>query len=128
MWSTLAKIVGGLMVVAISFGTTLHLLKRYSNKCISGDVIALNPPFGSFGEKTFITGTAVPDGDSSGQPLRSTLILCEDEKRLGPAHTLHVEIRAKGLGRYSHWGKDVIFSTSDNSDPNTNRRHYSYVP
>jgi hypothetical protein len=127
MWSTLAKIVGGLMVVAISFGTTLHLLKRYTNKCISGDLIPLNPPFKSFGEKAFVLAIQVPDGDSSGQPLRSTLILCEDERQLGPAHSLHADIRAKGLGRYSHWGTDVIFSTSDNADPNTNHRRYSYV-
>jgi hypothetical protein len=127
MWSTPAKVVGGLMVVAISFATTLHLLKRYTNKCISGDLIALSPPFKSFGGKAFVAGTQVPDGDSTGEPLRSTLVLCEDEKRLGPARSLHTDIRDKGLGRYSHWGADVIFSTSDNSDPNTNHRHYAYV-
>jgi hypothetical protein len=127
MWSTLAKVVGGLMVVAISFGTTLHLLKRYTNKCMSGDLVALNPPFGSFGGKAFIAGLQVPDGDSNGEPSRSTLILCEDERRLGPAHISHGDIRDKGLGRYSHWGVDMIFSTSDNSDPNSNHRRYAYV-
>jgi hypothetical protein len=127
MWSTLAKIIGGLMVVAISFAVTLHLLKRYTNICIGGDLIALKPPFKSFGEKGFIAGAQVPGGDSNEEPTRSTLILCEDEKRLGPVHSLHADIQSKGSGRYSHWGASVIFSTSDSSDPNTNHRYYSYV-
>jgi pectate lyase len=125
---TLAKIVGGMMVVAISFATTFHLLKRYTNICIGGNPITASAPFKSFGEKGFIAGVQVANGDSSGEPSRSTLILCEDEKRLGPAHSLHTDIRDKGLGRYSHWGAEVVFSTSDNSDPNTNHRRYSYVP
>lgn len=55
---------------------------------------------------------------------RSPLLLFEDGRPLGPAHTLHSEIRAYGMGRYSHWGSVLYFSASDNSDPNTNGREY----
>ena len=55
----------------------------------------------------------------------STLVLLEDGKPLGPAHTPHEEIRQKGQGRYSHWQQFVFFSTSDNSDPMTNGRKYT---
>lgn len=58
----------------------------------------------------------------------SDLLLFEDGKPLGPAHSAHQEIRDKGTGRYSHWGtRSVYFSASDNSDPKTNRRTYKVV-
>jgi hypothetical protein len=129
--STLSKILGGLVVIAVSFGITLFFLQRSSRvvaDCESDELIALKPPFGSYGGKAFVAAFQVPDGDSNEQPTRSTMVLCEDQKRLGPGHTSHNDIRAKGLGRYSHWGFDVVFSSSDNSDPNTNHRRYSYLP
>jgi hypothetical protein len=64
--------------------------------------------------------------DSSDNLMRSPLELYEDGKLIGPAHSAHVDIRDIGLGRFSHWqGIGLIFSTSDNSDPNTNGRRYS---
>ena len=65
---------------------------------------------------------ALPDGE--GNPTASRLRLLENSKRLGPAHTLGVEISAEGNGRYSHWGNYVVFSSSDNSNPMTNGRSY----
>jgi hypothetical protein len=58
---------------------------------------------------------------------RSRLLLFENEALLGPAHTLHDEVRSLGGGRYSHWMGELIFSTSDGSDPNTNRRNYTII-
>jgi MoaA/NifB/PqqE/SkfB family radical SAM enzyme/2-polyprenyl-3-methyl-5-hydroxy-6-metoxy-1,4-benzoquinol methylase len=58
---------------------------------------------------------------------RSTLILLENGKPLWQRHSLHDEIRNVGKGRYSHWNNDLIFSTTDNSDPNTNGRTYQIV-
>ncbi|MFA7158406.1 MAG: hypothetical protein WC299_03800 [Kiritimatiellia bacterium] len=61
-------------------------------------------------------------------PGRSKIILLEDGKPLGPAHTAHIETAAKGLGRWSHWGaRGIQFSSSDNSDPRTNGRQYKVV-
>lgn len=65
---------------------------------------------------------------------RSTLRFFEDGVELGPAHSVHVDIRNLGMGRFSHWtlGTDMVdtirFSASDNSDPRTNGRVYAYLP
>ena len=63
-------------------------------------------------------------GDTPDVPAKSPVRLYEDGKPLGPAHSVHDDISKHGHGRFSHWGKIFIFSTSDNSDPNTNGREY----
>jgi hypothetical protein len=63
--------------------------------------------------------------DSDEFPERSPLRLLENDAPLGPAHAMHARISEHGRGSYSHWtGNVVLFSTSDNSDPNTNGREY----
>ena len=91
----------------------------------------LTPPFqkmadypGSDGYTINLTSLESVSDDSS-HPTGSTLVLCEDGKPLGPAHSGHAEISSTGMGRYSHWGAYLRFSTSDNSDPNTNNRKYT---
>ena len=54
----------------------------------------------------------------------SKLVLFEDDSPLGPAHAPHEEIRRLGAGRFSHWGAQLYFSTSDNTDPRRNGRRY----
>jgi glycosyltransferase involved in cell wall biosynthesis len=54
--------------------------------------------------------------------VRATL--WEDDTRLGPAASLHDEIRLQGKGRYSVWHDDLYLSTSDNTDPRINGRTY----
>lgn len=63
--------------------------------------------------------------DNATHPLRSPLVMMEDGRRLGPAHSRHDQIRSEGGGRYSHWGRAIYFSTSDGSNPNENRRTYA---
>ncbi len=65
--------------------------------------------------------------DSLVSPRRSTLALYENGLPLKPAHAPHADIRKVGLGRYSHWQDRLLFSTSDNSDPNTNGRDYKFT-
>jgi len=65
------------------------------------------------------------EGDSSEKPHRSVFVVCEDGRPLGPGHNTHEVIRNTGRGYFSHWGKQLFFSTSDNSDPRTNGRKYS---
>lgn len=73
------------------------------------------------------------------QLKESTLELFEDGVSLGAGHDGHHEIAGLGEGRYSHWGiaterrglkvqsfSVVYFSASDNSDPRTNGRRYTY--
>jgi len=57
---------------------------------------------------------------------RSSLQLFEDDQPLGPAHTIHDDIRRTGFGSYSHWRGGLYFSTSDNSCPQINGRRYSF--
>lgn len=64
--------------------------------------------------------------DSPSAPNASTLELYEDKKLLGPAHAYHEAIQALGSGRYSHWKQRLYFSTSDNSNPNTNKHEYAF--
>ena len=66
-------------------------------------------------------------GDTNDTPTASTLVLFEEGKRLGPGHSVHQLIAENGLGRFSHWGDALRFSSSDNSDPRTNRRTYMIV-
>jgi hypothetical protein len=63
--------------------------------------------------------------DQPAAPQRSPMIIYEDGKPLGPPHSTHADISKLGLGRFSHWyGVGYIFSSSDNSDPNSNGRKY----
>jgi len=68
-----------------------------------------------------------PNGDDLNLPSRSNLRLFEDGVELGPAHSLHDDIFARGEGRFSHWGRWLMFSSSDGSDPRENGRSYHIV-
>ena len=69
----------------------------------------------------------VPAGDDIGSPDRSTLRLFEDGHEIGPGHALHDVIAREGRGAFSHWGRVLYFSSSDRSDPVTNRRCYTVL-
>lgn len=63
--------------------------------------------------------------DDDKTPEFSTLIVYENGRPLGPAHSVHHVIRNTGQGSFAHWKHSLFFSTSDNSDPNQNGRKYS---
>ena len=65
------------------------------------------------------------ESDDLEHPARSSLVLLEDGRELGPAHSLHLEVARQGRGRYSHWLGKLIFSSSDNTDPRFNKRNYA---
>jgi hypothetical protein len=67
---------------------------------------------------------SVPGHLLSDRESTSRLRLYEDGRQLGPGHSTHEEIRRLGGGRFSHWGTDLLFSSSDNSDPSRNGRRY----
>ena len=62
--------------------------------------------------------------DLPGTPEASFLELYEDGQKLGPPHSSHDHIRNIGQGAFSHWGRELFFSTSDGSSPLTNGRTY----
>jgi len=66
-------------------------------------------------------------GDSVGRDSVSTMRLYENGKEIGPGHSLHANIRSVGKGLFSHWGTALYFSSSDNTDPRTNGRTYTYT-
>lgn len=64
--------------------------------------------------------------DSSAAPTVSKLRIYENGVELGPAHSRHDDIATKGQGRFSHWVDNLYFSASDNSNPLTNGRSYTF--
>jgi ABC-type polysaccharide/polyol phosphate transport system ATPase subunit len=63
-------------------------------------------------------------GDSEEHPEQSKFVLYENDTPLRPPHTPHSQIREFGRGAFSHWGKILLFSTPDHSDPRSNGREY----
>ncbi len=84
------------------------------------------------GYSYLIEDTSGTTADNENSPELSTLRLFEDGQEIGPAHSLHDDIRNTGQGSFSHWSlpdgtqESLIFSTSDNTDPRINGKSYSY--
>nr|WP_068893329.1 pectate lyase [Pedobacter panaciterrae] len=68
----------------------------------------------------------IPVSGDSGTGSTSTMKVFENGKELGPGHSNHADIRSIGKGRFSHWLNTVYISASDNTDPRTNGRTYTY--
>jgi hypothetical protein len=64
----------------------------------------------ALGTKSRLPRLFATSGDTSSDPYRSNLKLWINGQSVGPAHTIHREIREQGSGRYSHWGDIVLFS------------------
>jgi hypothetical protein len=103
---------------------------------ITGEKILMRGAFpqkrewGSLGYAYSITmlGKLDRNWDSMEDGSRSPLLIYENDRPIGPAHSNHVDIQNIGRGRYSHWeNRGVVFSTSDNTNPNTNGRAYWIV-
>jgi hypothetical protein len=125
------RVVGAVAILSISFFATLYSMNYLAPLCPRGGAVALKAPFAKFGSGVaYSAAAAALDSlsDSDTAPTRSNYLVCENGYVLGPPHTLHAEIAAKGGGRFSHWNAiGFVFSASDNSDPNTNGRSYSAV-
>jgi ABC-type polysaccharide/polyol phosphate transport system ATPase subunit len=66
------------------------------------------------------------DGDNVDRSTKSQYILFENGKpTAGEGHAEHDLIRKVGRGLFSHWGKSLYFSSSDNSNPSSNGRSYT---
>jgi hypothetical protein len=122
---TAIKIIGAVAIVVASFLATDWLIEWYSPSCPVGG-IELKRPFLQSGRYSFVAvmSELKDESDSVSTPKRSRIRLCENAQWLGPPHSVHAEIDKIGLGKFSHWGEAIIFSSSDNRDPNTNGRTY----
>lgn len=97
--------------------------------------LPLLPPFVNKGGKLWMADLRnihqvimkqwVETADCSEFPSRSNLKIFENGALLGPSNSVHAIIREKGLGSYSHWRSDLLFSTSDNISPNTIGKRFS---
>jgi hypothetical protein len=125
------RVCGAFAVVLVAFYATLFLLDYVAPLCPSGEITEFKAPFEKIGTG-FAYATSAPSlesfSDTNAAPTQSKFLVCENNYLMGPPHTLHTEIAAKGKGRFSHYSKSFIFSASDNSDPNTNGRRYWAVP
>ena len=99
--------------------------------CPNGDRIGLHAPFEKLAPDGFGFSVKIPDlvavADTQQLPFYSPMAICEGEFRLGPGHASAADIRSIGRGQFSHFEDTLLFSASDNSDPNTNGRSYTTV-
>lgn len=94
-------------------------------------VIRLMPPFERHGgvaisrDRKLAQISGIADRENVEGDSRSPIVIYEGLTPLGPGHANYRDIRDLGMGRFVHWQhQGIAFSTSDNSDPNTNERHY----
>jgi hypothetical protein len=110
---------------ALLFGIWLGLTSEGAlaqQLCGTIDTSAL----GTWGGKSSVAAVFAANGDTNATPTRSKVQIFESGRRLGPAHALHADIINYGAGRFSHWYNYLVFSASDNSNPATNGRVYTY--
>lgn len=96
-----------------------RIARAYARRPYSGEIGAVRA------EQGHCWLAQLPAHLLSDKESSSLLVLCEDGNPLGPARAGHDDIRSLGGGRHSHWGADLYFSTSDNSDPRRNGRRYT---
>jgi 2-polyprenyl-3-methyl-5-hydroxy-6-metoxy-1,4-benzoquinol methylase len=96
---------------------------------VSCTVRPLEPPFAK--ERGHMWTKHLADlaslADREGDDRRSNVFVFEEDRQLKEPHSTHDSISMSGLGRFSHWGTSIRFSSSDNSDPNTNGRRYELL-
>lgn len=123
------KWLGGIAIVVLSFFISLWIMNYFSPPCPQGERVALRGPYQKFPAPGVAYIASLPSwdalSDSSDNPTRSNVAVCESNRLLGPTHSIHQEIAEKGQGRFSHWkAVGFVFSSTDNSDPNLNGRQY----
>src|SRR5262245_12881521 len=127
-------------VVSASFFVGLELLEYFDASsgrncapgapcCPNGQAIGLSPPISQLeGYAYKVTIPQLSDfGDTAERAMRSPTVVFEVDYRMGPGHTPFLEVIQTGAGRFSHYNDLVIFSSSDNTDPNSNGRRYKIV-
>lgn len=127
-WNKPTRLACALGATALYFSAALGLKYSYVPPGVQGvEKILLRRPFFKVEKFGFVADTAKlsASGDSFNDNGRSHVLLYENDRLLGPAHTSpHADIAEFGRGRFSHWGEAIIFSASDNTDANTNGRKY----
>jgi hypothetical protein len=122
--------IGTIALIVLPYeGAVLAMNWAYPS-CPYGERIRMPEPFVSNGGYSYVVSLPTLErlaDNISENPNGSPVAICENHWMIGPGHSLHKEISERGRGRFSHWGSDLVFSTSDNSDPNTNGRSYLVI-
>ncbi len=100
-------------------------LRRIAKRLL-GRTFRLIGPYAGAGGKCWVAPLGeLSDIADEADWQQSPLVVLEDGVPLPLPHALHEDIRHLGAGRYSCWRGEVLFSTSDGSDPNRNGRRYT---
>ena len=120
------ELIYGLAIVMTSFFISLWTMDYLSPPCPRGEAVALKRPFSKQGALSFfaLASPLSSQSDTAEVPRRSPFVVCENNRALGPAHSSPGVIATSGGGRFSHSGSGFYFSSSDNTDPNSNGRNY----
>jgi hypothetical protein len=114
--------------------TYVTTFESKAEPAVAGQKFLLRRPFVRFLGSEF--GVIAHDGrfvelaDTADNNYRSNVEIYEDGRKLGPAHSTHASVAKIGHGRFSHWRDNstiFVFSSSDNSDLQTNGRAYWVV-
>lgn len=119
---------------AIYFPTALWLDRSYVEDRPAGQIlIPLYPPFAHMNGNAFTANLLrLPDAQKlaelSNNPAiendnRSPFVVYEGHAEVGKGNATYQDIVA-GFGRYNNWPTGLVFSASDNTDPNNNGRTY----
>jgi hypothetical protein len=135
-WNRSTKVIFALSTIAIYFALAGWLTYSYVDPAPKGKkAIQIMRPFQTVSPSAVIgrgfNFEIMNDlADSADNNERSPVVIYEDGKPLGPPHSSYADIRDLGMGRFSHWnGQGFVFSSSDNSDPNTNgRKYWAVIP
>jgi lysophospholipase L1-like esterase len=119
-----AGLPGGLLIVALLASLALiAALPRHPSQI----EFPLVPPFVHQHGAAYIAKAPGRWASDAESPNASLLAVRESGHDLGPAHAPPDKIATVGIGSFIHWHNIIYFSTSDNSDPNTNGRTYVIV-
>jgi hypothetical protein len=122
--------IAAIAVIVLPYEGAVLAVNSLYPSCPNGERIRMPVQFVNNGGVSWVVslpGLERVSDNAEETPYRSPLVICENNRPLGPAHAIHLDIRESGRGRFSHWGSDFVFSTSDNSDPNTNGRSYLVI-
>jgi hypothetical protein len=128
-----ARLLSALAVTAIYFALASWLAMSGVNPTPKGKIVyRIRQPFEVYPGSHLVLYPQMEAwrgiADTEREPQRSPVLLYEDNRLLGPPHSSLDDIATLGEGRYSHWLRQgLVFSTSDNSNPNTNDRIYLIV-
>jgi len=121
------KLALGFGSLGIPFFVTLTLLNYFQPLCpAEGQRTSLLPSFSKVNGHAYAVMLDT-FGDTIENLRGSQLLVCEDKFLLGPAHAILGDIIGSGRGRFLHWQTQLVFSSSDNTDPNSNGRSYMIV-